>query len=42
VLTQIHLDKADYDVIYDVSRDDLEALKPVAYELLTIIEKLLE
>ena len=35
-------EKADYDVIYDVSREDLEALKPVAYELLTIIEQLLK
>ena len=33
-------EKADYDVIYDVSREDLEALKPVAYELLQIIEQL--
>ena len=35
-------EKADYDVIYDVSREDIEALKPVAYELLTIIEQLLK
>jgi hypothetical protein len=35
-------EKADYDVIYDVSREDLEALKPVAYEFLTIIEQLLK
>ena len=34
-------EKADYDVIYDVSREDLEALKPLAYELLETIEKLL-
>ena len=34
-------EKADYDVIYDVSRDDLEALKPLAYELVDAIEKLL-
>ena len=35
-------EKADYDVIYDVSREDLEALKPLAYELAETIEKLLE
>ena len=35
-------EKADYDVIYDVTREDLEALKPVSYELLTIIEQLLK
>ena len=35
-------EKADYDVIYDVSREDLEALKPVVYELLQIIEQLLK
>jgi len=35
-------EKADYDVIYDVSQEDLEALKPVAYELLQIIEQLLK
>lgn len=35
-------EKADYDVIYDVTRDDLEALKPVAYELIQIIEQLLQ
>ena len=34
-------EKADYDVIYDVSREDLEALKPLAYELVETIEKLL-
>lgn len=34
-------EKADYDVIYDVSQEDLEALKPLAYELVEIIEKLL-
>ena len=34
-------EKADYDVIYDVTREDLEALKPLAYELLQIIEQLL-
>ena len=34
-------EKADYDVIYDVSREDLEALKPLAYELLEFTEKLL-
>ena len=35
-------EKADYDVIYDVSREDLEALKPVAYELIQKIEQLLK
>ena len=35
-------EKADYDVIYDVSPEDLDALKPLAYELLTIIEQLLK
>ena len=35
-------EKADYDVIYDVSREDLEALKPVAYELVQTIEQLLK
>ena len=34
-------EKADYDVIYDVAREDLEALKPLAYELVQIIERLL-
>lgn len=34
-------EKADYDVIYDVSGEDLEALKPLAYELVDTIEKLL-
>ena len=34
-------ERADYDVIYDVSREDLEALKPLAYELLEIIKQLL-
>ena len=34
-------EKADYDVIYDVSREDLEALKPLAYELLEQIKQLL-
>ena len=34
-------EKADYDVIYDVSREDLEALKPMTYELLEQIDKLL-
>ena len=34
-------EKADYDVIYKVSREDLEALKPVAYELVEKIEQLL-
>ena len=35
-------EKADYDVIYDVTREDLDALKPLAYELLTIIEQFLK
>ena len=35
-------EKADYDVIYDVTREDLEALKPVAYELIEKIEQLLK
>ena len=35
-------EKADYDVIYDVSREDLEVLKPVAYELVQTIEQLLK
>lgn len=34
-------EKADYDVIYDVEREELEALKPLVYELLQIVEKLL-
>lgn len=34
-------EKADYDVIYDVSREDLEALKPIAYDLIKTIELLL-
>ena len=34
-------EKADYDVIYDVTRDELEALKPVALELVQKIEQLL-
>ena len=35
-------EKADYDVIYDVTREDLEALRPVAYELIQKIEQLLK
>ena len=35
-------EKADYDVIYDVTREDLEALKPVAYELIQKIEQLVQ
>ena len=35
-------EKADYDVIYDVTREDLEALKPIAYELIQKIEQLLK
>lgn len=35
-------EKADYDVVYDVTREDLEALKPVAYELIQTIEQLLK
>lgn len=34
-------EKADYDVIYDVSREDLDALKPIAYELIEQIFDLL-
>lgn len=34
-------EKADYDVIYDVTREELEALKPIAYELIEKIEALL-
>jgi len=34
-------EKADYDVIYDVAREELEALKPLAYAVLEQIEKLL-
>jgi uncharacterized protein (UPF0332 family) len=34
-------EKADYDVIYDVAREDLEALKPLAYELVQLIENIL-
>ena len=34
-------EKADYDVIYDVTREDIEALKPLAHELVQIIEQLL-
>ena len=32
-------EKADYDVIYYVSREDLESLKPLVYELLDQVEK---
>lgn len=35
-------EKADYDVVYDVTREDLDALKPVAYELIQTIEQLLK
>ncbi|MBR0196074.1 MAG: HEPN domain-containing protein [Paludibacteraceae bacterium] len=35
-------EKADYDVIYDVTREDLEALKPIVYELIQKIELLLK
>ena len=35
-------EKADYDVIYDVTREELEALKPLAYELTEQIEKILK
>ena len=35
-------EKADYDIIYDVTREELEALKPLVYELLEHVEKLLE
>ena len=34
-------EKADYDVIYDVTREDLEALKPIVYELVELIKNLL-
>jgi uncharacterized protein (UPF0332 family) len=34
-------EKADYDVIYDVSQEDLEALKPLAYELIEQIKQIL-
>ena len=34
-------EKADYDVIYDVTREDLDALKPVAYELVELVQNLL-
>lgn len=34
-------EKADYDIIYDVTREELEALKPVAYELVERIEQIL-
>ena len=35
-------EKADYDIIYDVTREELEALKPLVYELLEKVEHLLE
>ena len=35
-------EKADYDVIYDVNCEDLEALKPLAYELIQKAEELLQ
>jgi len=35
-------EKADYDVIYDVTREDLESLRPIAYELIEKIEELLK
>ena len=41
-LTNEERDIMNYDVIYDVSREDLEALKPVAYELIQKIEQLLK
>ena len=34
-------EKADYDVLYDVTREELEALKPLAYELVQLIENIL-
>lgn len=34
-------EKADYDIVYDVSREELESLKPMAYELTQQIESLL-
>ena len=34
-------EKADYDVVYDVTREDVDALKPLAYELVQIAEQML-
>lgn len=34
-------EKADYDVVYTISREDLDAMKPVACELINRIEVLL-
>lgn len=34
-------EKADYDVVYTASKEELEALKPLAYELLSKAEELL-
>ena len=34
-------EKAEYDVIFSISRDEYEALKPTAYELVQQIERLL-
>jgi uncharacterized protein (UPF0332 family) len=34
-------EKADYDVVYDITREELESLKPQAYELVQKIEELL-
>lgn len=34
-------EKADYDVIYDVSKEDLEALIPLAYDFVKQVETLL-
>ncbi|MBQ7531403.1 MAG: HEPN domain-containing protein [Paludibacteraceae bacterium] len=34
-------EKADYDVVFDVKRNELETLKPAAYEFVQRIEQLL-
>ena len=34
-------EKADYDIIYDITREELDALKPLAYELIQQIEGIL-
>ncbi|MCQ2312192.1 MAG: HEPN domain-containing protein [Paludibacteraceae bacterium] len=33
--------KADYDVVYDVSEEDLREMQPMAHELITLINKML-
>ena len=35
-------EKADYDVIYDVTREDIDALKPLAHEFVQLVEQLLK